>query len=221
MNQNPVPALPHYHAYDTYYRANAKGTGAAVKFELHPAHEDTAGSIFVTMARQKTVGSMQNGAKVFPTFDWKGAIVLKLDRADLSQILQVLRGMQESVNGEKGLFHQGARGRSLIQFRHQIEPFPGYWFSVNKTYQSGEQQKASYFFDMSEAFTLMLALERSMLYVCFGIPEVIVRSQGGVRAALAPQAPRDLVAQPVRPLPDPVAVAAPAAAPEFDDAVAF
>ena len=218
--QNPVPALPHFHAYDPYYRANAKGTGSAIKFELHPAHDDTAGSIFVTLARQKTVGSQQNGAKIFPTFDWKEAILLKLDRADLSQILQVLRGMQESINGDKGLFHQGVRGRANIRFTHQIEPRPGYMLSVWKTYDTGEQRKGYYFFDVSEAFTLMLALERALLYVCFGIPEVIARPVSANRPAPMPRPSRD-------PVPDSVpremqpAVPAPVESAEYDDAVAF
>lgn len=175
-NQENVAAQPRYHAFDPYYRANAKGNGSAVKFELHPAHGDVQGSIFVTLAPQKTVGQLQGGTRIFPTFDWKEAIFLKLDRSDLSQILQVLRGMQETVNGEKGLFHQGMNGHAIIRFSHQIDPRPGYMLSVKKAYAGGQQRKGYYFFDMSEAFTLMLALERAMLYVCFGIPEVIVRS---------------------------------------------
>lgn len=186
-NSETPAALPHYHACDPYYRANAKGTGSAIKFELHPAHEDTQGSIFVTLARQKTVGSGQGDGRVFPTFDWKEAILLKLDRSDLSQILQVLRGMQESINGDKGLFHQGVRGSASIRFTHQIEPRPGYMLSVRKTYTSGEQRTGYYFFDTSEAFTLMLALERALLYVCLGIPEVIVRRQVPVPAAPQPE----------------------------------
>ena len=176
--QNPEQTTvraPRYHAFDPYYRANAKGTGSAIKFELHPAHGDTAGSIFAVLAAQKSVASERGGEKVFATFGWKESILLTLDRSDLSQILQVLRGMQESINGDKGLFHQGVRGKAVIRFTHQIEPRPGYMLSVWKTYQTGEVRKGYYFFDMSEAFTLMLAFERALLYVCFGIPEVIER----------------------------------------------
>lgn len=202
-NQGNPQGFPRRHAFDPYYRANAKGTGSAVKFELHPAHDDTAGSIFVTLAAQKTIGSRQGEAQIFPTFDWKRAITLKLDRSDLSHILQVLRGMKESINGEKGLFHVGARGRAVIRFTHQIEPRPGYMLSVWKTYGTGEQQKGYYFFDIDEAFTLMLALERALFFVCFGIPEVIVRP-----AAVPVQEPA-------------VAAPPPEPAPEFADAVAF
>ena len=211
-NQENTPVPRRYHAYDPYYRANAKGTGSAVKFELHPAHGDVQGSIFVTLAAQKTAGAVQGGARIFPTFDWKEAILLKLDRSDLSQILQVLRGMQESVNGEKGLFHQGARGKAVIRFTHQIEPRAGYMLSVWKSYLTGEQRKGYYFFDMSEAFTLMLALERALLYVCFGIPEVIARMPVSTPVPVMSQAPQDTVVQ---------QKSEPETFTEYDDAVAF
>lgn len=175
---NPTPALPRYHASDSYYHPNAKGTGSAVKLELHPAHDDIQGSIFVTLAAQKSVG----GGDAFPTFEWKNSITLKLDRSDLSQILQVLRGMQESAMDGKGLFHRGPRGTASIKFQHQIEPRPGYMLSVWKNYASGQQQHGYYFFSVDEALPLMLSLERAMMYVCFGIPEVIPRQPGRVAA---------------------------------------
>ena len=201
-----------YHAYDPYYKANAKGTGSAVKFELHPAHGDVQGSIFVTLAAQKTTGAVQGGTRIFPTFDWKEAILLKLDRSDLSQILQVLRGMQESVNGDKGIFHQGMRGKAVIRFAHQIEPRAGYMLSVWKSYLTGEQRKGYYFFDMSEAFTLMLAFERALLYVCFGIPEVIARTAVSMSVPALSRPPEDTAAQTKA---EPVTFA------EYDDAVTF
>ena len=40
----------------TIYHPNGKGTGSAVKMELHPAHGVVAGSMFVTLAPQKTIG---------------------------------------------------------------------------------------------------------------------------------------------------------------------
>lgn len=172
----PTPPAGHYRAYDGYYRANGKGTGSAVKISLHPAHDDVAGSVFATVAMQRSVGSMQGGMPVYPTFDWQNGICVKLDRADLSQILQVLRGMQESIQEGRGLFHRSNVGTTVIRFSHQIDPNPGYLLSLSrKGVNQVETTNAFYFFDMNEAFTLMLALERSILYVCFGIPEVIPR----------------------------------------------
>lgn len=180
-------AAPHFRACDSYYHANAKGTGSALKLELHPAHDDTPGSVFVKMAMQRTVGSQQGPAQVFPTFDWKNSMVLKLDRSDLSQILQVLRGMQESVMDGKGLFHRSSAGSTVIKFSHQIEPRPGYQLSVWRKPVSGDAVNMFYVFSMDEAFALMIALERAMMYVCFGIPEVIRRAPAAPRqSAFAP-----------------------------------
>ena len=139
-HDTPSETAPRLRACDAYYHANAKGTGSAVKLELHPAHDSTPGSVFVTLAAQLTVGGPQNGAHVFPTFDWKGALKLKLDRTDLSQILQVLRGVQESARDGRGLFHRSATGSALIRFEHQIEPRPGYLLSVRSHDQSRETE---------------------------------------------------------------------------------
>ena len=173
--QNTSTSPQRFRASDCYYHANSKGTGSALKLELHPAHDDTPGSVFVRMAMQRTVASQQGGVQMFPTFDWKNSVVLKLDRSDLSQILQVLRGMQESIMDGKGLFHRSSAGNTVIKFTHQIEPRPGYQLSVWRKPPTGEAVNVYYVFNMDEAFALMMALERAMLYVCFGIPEVFPR----------------------------------------------
>lgn len=173
---------PHYHAYDAYFHASPKGTGSACRFELHPAHEDSSGSIFVEMAMQKTVASYQGGAKIFPTFDWENKITLKLSRTDLSQIIQVLRGMRESINDGKGIFHRSANANTIIKFYHQIEPKPGYMLSASRKTMDGVLKGCWFFFDVDEALTLMLSLEQAMLYVCLGIPEVLKRPEVALEA---------------------------------------
>ena len=127
-----------YRATDAYIHPNMKGTGSACRLELHPAHDETSGSIFLTLAAQKTLGSGQGAGRVLPTFDWENRLVVKLDRSDLSQILQVLRGMQESVRDGKGLFHRSARACTVIKFTHQIEPHPGYVLAVSRKSEDGK-----------------------------------------------------------------------------------
>ncbi len=189
MDTTPTPsgAPPPFrrHAADCFYHANPKGTGSALKIELHPAHDDIAGCVFLTMAMQRTIGTLQGENTVFPTFDWGKSICVKLDRTDLSQILQVLRGMQESIQDGRGLFHRSAAGTTVIRFAHQIEPRCGYTLSLwRKPATGGEAYTVFYVFDMNEAFTLMLALEQAILYVCFGIPEVIPRPAKPVSAPM-------------------------------------
>lgn len=207
MNQqvnakNPQPVgtgqRGHFRAYDGYYHATPKGTGSALKIELHPAHDETAGSIFIRMALQRTVASMQDGNKVFPTFDWANGVSVKLDRTDISHVLQVLRGMQESILDDKGLFHRSSAGNTVIKFSHQIEPRPGYLLSVWRKPPVGEAVSVYYVFDMNEAFALMLSLERALMYVCFGIPEVIAR-RPALEAPSSPATPsRPVSMAPVR-----------------------
>lgn len=176
MDDDKTASRFHPRAYDAYYHASPRGTGSAVKIELCPAYEDTPGCIFMKLALQRSIGGREDGGQVFPTFDWAGGVTIKLTRADLSQFLQVLRGMQESIMDDKGLFHRSAHSSTVIRFAHQIEPKPGYLLNVWRKPETGEPVSVYYAFDMSEAFTLMLSLERALLYVCFGIPEHIVRS---------------------------------------------
>lgn len=181
MNTVTDKNKPHYRAYDTYFHASPKGTGSACRLELHPAHDDISGSIFVELAMQKTVGYYQGGMQVFPTFDWENKITLKLDRTDLSQIIQVLRGMRESINEGKGIFHRSSNANTIIKFYHQIEPKSGYMLSASRKTMDGVLKGCWFFFDVDEALTLMLSLEQAMLYVCLGIPEIIRRPEAFVQ----------------------------------------
>ena len=105
----------------TMYHPNGKGTGSALRLELHPAHDQTDGSIFAAIAPQKT-----SEAEPYPSMDWGKAIPVKFDIIELSQILQVLRGCTESIADGKGLFHRTIKGNTVVRFVHFIEPVCGY-----------------------------------------------------------------------------------------------
>lgn len=175
----------------SYYHANAKGNGSAINIELHPAHwsveGNVEGSLFVSMANQKTVG-VRNGAEtVFPSFDWKNRLILRLTMSDIAQIMMVFRGMQESVCDGKGIFHRSSRYNTIIKFEHRIEPHPGYTLDVyRKSLDGAEQQHSFIAFSPAEAVGLSLAIEQSMGFIAFGIPEVRER---------AAQAPADAPAR--------------------------
>ena len=175
----------------SYYHANAKGNGSAINIELHPAHwsaeGNVEGSLFVSMANQKTVG-VRNGAEtVFPSFDWKNRLILRLTMSDIAQIMMVFRGMQESACDGKGIFHRSSRYNTVIKFEHRIEPHPGYTLDVyRKSLDGAEQQHSFIAFSPAEAVGLSLAIEQSMGLIAFGIPEVRER---------AAQAPADAPAR--------------------------
>ena len=159
----------------SYYHPNGRNTGAAVQFELHPAHGFTDGSIFVTFAKQKTVGTREGNVYTFPRFDWANRICVKLDMADLVQMLQVFRGMQESIADGKGLFHRSETHNCIIKLEHRLEPQPGYVFEVSRKAvgDDGETERVGIVFTMAEALGLSLAIEQSMDVIAFGIPVVL------------------------------------------------
>lgn len=166
-----------------FYHANGKGTGAALKMELHPAHDDTDGSIMATIAGQMAVGDRTGPAPVYPRFDWESAICVKLDFSDLTQILQVLRGTCESVADGRGLCHTSPRGTSRILVRHFIEPRPCYSFEVYRSGRAGgEESSARIFLSQAEACGLEAAITGSLAVVCFGIPTVIPHDTSAYRA---------------------------------------
>ena len=167
-----------------FYHANGRGTGAAVSFELHPAHGDTDGSVWVRFANQLTVGDRRGTNPTYPRFDWENRIVVRLCFDDLTKMLQVFRGECESINEGKGLFHVSPAGNTKIQLRHLADPVAGYTFDVYRTPRDkGEEMHASILFTSGEALGIAAAVESMFGYICFGIPTVIERDTSDYRAA--------------------------------------
>jgi hypothetical protein len=131
----------------TFYHPNAKGTGTALRLELHPAHEETEGSIFATLASQRSVTERTaDGGVSFASFDWTNAICLKLDLMDLAQMLDVFHGLRESAGEGKGLFHRSANATAVIRLEHNLEPVEGYLLDVSKKKTGEEAARRLHFF---------------------------------------------------------------------------
>ena len=203
MNEANVQgqAAAQYRPRLSYYHPNGKNTGSALQLELHPAHDSVGGSIFVSIAPQKTVGVRGEGGgspQAFPSFDWKNKLSVKLDISDLVQMLSVFRGIQESIADGKGLFHRSASAVTAIHLEHKIEPMPGYAFDIWRKPSSGEARRVGFFFTTAEAFGLATAVEQVLGVIAFGIPMVIPRSARLPENAGAEQyaAPEYLSAEP-------------------------
>ena len=153
-----------------FYRANAKGTGSAMKMELHPAHGDTAGCIMMSLASQKTVGDYRGPNPTFPTFDWENPITVKLDFIDLSKMLQVFRGECESIEDGRGLVHRSPEGLAYIRLAHLIEPIPGYRLDVKLCDGVVIVEQRTIMLAPCEALGLTAAIESSLGVICFGVP---------------------------------------------------
>ena len=133
---NPAP-LGMYRPALTFYHPNSKGSGAAVELKLHPAHDNVNGSIMLRIANQSAVGDRRTPAPTYARFDWENAICVKLDFNDLCKVLQVFRGECESIDGDRGLYHQTARAATKIQLRHLVEPVSGYSLEVYRNLREG------------------------------------------------------------------------------------
>lgn len=183
MNENSTAVLPAaktpppggYRPKFTLYKANGRGTGSAVHLELHPAHDDVDGSIFLTLACQKTVGNVQAPTPTYSTFAWDTAMTVKLDFNDLTQILQVFRGEVESVNNDRGLYHQSQGVCTTIKFHHVLEGSGGYALELYRSTpgRPNADRNGFFFFSNAEALGLSAAIENSLGVICFGIPRVI------------------------------------------------
>ena len=153
-----------------FYKANAKGSGCAMKMELHPAHGQTDGSIMVTLANQMTIGDRRGPNPTFPHFDWENAICVKLDFSDLSKMLQVFRGECESIEEGRGLVHRSPKGLTYIKLAHLIDPIPGYKLEVKFSAVAGSVEQRTIMLMPYEALGLVAAIESSFGVICFGVP---------------------------------------------------
>lgn len=161
----------------TMYHANAKGTGSAIKFTLHPARWDAdngttiSGCIMAKIANQSTIADRRSNPPRYATFDWDNSINVKLEFSDLTALLQVLRGECEQVGNGHGLYHVNAKRSQSIYFRHMIEPISGYAFEVYETSRDGkEETNARFVFSSAEALGFSIAIEQSFGLLAFGNP---------------------------------------------------
>ena len=169
-------SVRHYRPRLTFYKANGKCTGGALQLEVHPAHDDVDGSIMATFANQLTVGDRHVVPPKFATFDWDNSICVKLDFNDLTRMLEVFRGIKESIEDGKGLFHVSPAGSTKISLRHLVEYDGAYAFEVSRSKPGSPESKSAHIIlSSSEAYGLAMAIEDSLGVICFGIPEVIAR----------------------------------------------
>ena len=188
-DRNQQQAIGRYRPNLCLYHANAKGTGSAVKMNLHPAHDNTDGCIMLMIANQLTVGNRLAPQPTFATFDWENAICVKLDFGDLTQILQVMRGECESVSDGKGLYHRSHKAATSVRFCHRLEPVPGYLLEICRKPVGGEGEecRACFVFSQAEALGVCEAVTGVLGVVAFGIPMLVPHDTTAYRNALRAQ----------------------------------
>lgn len=157
-----------------FYHPNGKGSGGAVEMNLHPAHDNVGGSIMMKIANQCAIGDTRGATPTFARFDWENAICVKLDFNDLCKILQVFRGECETIDGDRGIYHQTSRASTKIQLRHLVEPICGYSLEVYRNSRQGDCSSHGHIIlSHAEALGLSEAIAGSMSVVAFGIPMLV------------------------------------------------
>ena len=148
------------------YHPNARGTGSAMKLELAPADGNIDGSISVTLAPQVSVGSSVTN----PGFDWTKSVSVNLNIFELARFIQVLRGMEESIEDGKGLFQRTTTENMVVKFEHRIEPIPGYLLDVSAKPYDGDVKRVCFHLRQEEALALLILIEQSLSVLAFGVP---------------------------------------------------
>lgn len=170
----PAPAAPQkpFPPRLVFYHPNAKGTGCAVQFDLHPATADREGVLFAAFANQKSVASADRapGQRQSATFDWTSKINVKLNFSDVCQLLLVLEGRAPSAGNGKGLFHDTGETSTVIHMSRADEPFPGVAFEVSKKRKNTPDapQRARILFTESESLGLARLFAALLLPLAFG-----------------------------------------------------
>lgn len=197
------------------YHANGKNTGTALQFELAPATPGRDGAVYLTIAKQKTVGNPNaQGLERFASFDWANKTTVKLGFLEIAEILMVFGG-QASVlahAGKEGFFHNSPSATTSVTLKRADDPNrPGFILGVGRTPKAdpNARQYATFAFWPAEAFALRAALQSQMGLLAFGIPRERRAPQGAAPAAS--------FAPPPAPAPFPAASAAAPAAAGFGD----
>jgi len=102
------------------YHPTSAGNGAAMQLEprVNRREGDRYNCFFLEMAAQKSTASRTGDQKSFATFDWEHKLTVKLDYADLCELLAVLEGHVERAGGARnGIYHENGRGNTMITFQ--------------------------------------------------------------------------------------------------------
>ncbi len=208
----PAAAKAGFNTHLVFYHPNMKNTGCAIQFSVEPATPDRDGSVFFSIAKQKTVASNE-GERRFASFDWVNKITVKLNFIEVAEILLVLGGHAPMLShaGKEGCFHNSPTATTTISLKRSEDPArPGFLLGVGRTPKAdpNARQFISLAFSPAEAFGLRAALTAEMGLLAFGIP----RNRPPLPASSFAMPPSDPFAPPPVPTPSFSAAEAPATA---------
>lgn len=153
-----------------FYHPNAAGNGVALQLEprVNRREADRYNCFFFEMAAQKTVSERDGEKRVMPTFDWTNKLTVKMDFADICELLLVLEGRQERVGGQKnGIYHDSDKANTIITFG-KIPEKGGYSFGLSrKDKESGQLTRLNIGLSEAEAIGLRCIIQSGLFFITF------------------------------------------------------
>lgn len=173
---DPLTAKSGFNVHLSFYHANGKNTGSAIRFSVEPATADRDGAVFFSLAKQKSVGNAASaGADRFASFDWANKITVKLNFIEVVETLMVFSGQEASLThaGKDGFFHNSPSATTSVSLKRAEDPGrPGFLLGVGRTPKAdpNARQYMTFAFRPAEALGLRFALQSQLGVIAFGIP---------------------------------------------------
>lgn len=169
----PAPATPKTHTPRlALYHPTGAGTGAALQLELrlNRPGEDRYDCFFLDMAVQKSASTREGDKRVPATFDWENKLTVKLDFADICELLIVLEGRADRVGGQRnGLYHESSKCSTVISFQKSTDK-AGYFLGLSrKAKEGGQVARVQIVMSEAEAIGLRCLLQAGIFFMTFRI----------------------------------------------------
>lgn len=117
-------------------------------------YSESANCVFMELAKQKEDTTVTNAR-----FDYDNKIIMKLGAVDICEMLVVLDGKKDSINNEKGIFHQfekdGFKVTSGIRLKRNDPKYGGFFLEVGKN-ENGEKKNVA--LRITDAESIMLSV---------------------------------------------------------------
>jgi hypothetical protein len=182
--ETPTTNRPREPRLNLYHPAG-NGNGAALQLapRLNRAESDRFNCLFLDLAPQKTAPGRDGDKRVPATFDWEHRLTVKLDFADICEILMVLEGRAEKAGDPKnGIYHENGRTNTIITFQKNADK-GGYLLSLSrKDKTSGEVSRAGITLSEAEALGLRYLFRAGLVLIAFPGPGAAVAAESAASA---------------------------------------
>lgn len=151
------------------YHPNSAGNGAAMQLEprLNRSDSDRYNCFFMEMASQRSVAAKTNDKTEPASFDWAKKLTVKLDFADVCEMLAVLEGRVDKLGGQRnGLFHKSGNASTIITL--QKADRGGYFLGLSrKAAGDGTAARVNMTLTDAEAIGLRALFQTGLFFITF------------------------------------------------------